>query len=223
MTVQQTADEGGWLRKLYPFNAEQTVNLLSEFGPLITLFVVNAVWGVKPAIWALIGTTILSLIVMWVVLRRLPIFALIAGGITIIFSGISLYFNDPMWVQLKVTMFNAVFAIFLAIGLYMNKNFFKYTFEKTFHYTKEGWDKFTRSFIALFLGLAIANEFIRIYFWHDQQFNLFGWHTDGLGVWAMFKLLIVMPLSGLYAFWMTRRLQKYAIDPPGTTATASDK
>ena len=31
-----------WLRKLYPFNAEQTVNIMSEFGPLVAMFVVNA-------------------------------------------------------------------------------------------------------------------------------------------------------------------------------------
>ncbi len=214
MTVQQTADDTNWLRKIYPFNKEQTVNLLSEFGPLITLFVVNAIWGVVPAIWALIAATLVALAVMWVVLRRLPIFALIAGGITIIFSGISLYTEDPMWVQLKVTLFNAVFALFLAIGMMMNRNFFKYTFEKTFHYTQEGWDKFTRSFIVLFLVLAAANEAIRLYFWHDEQFNLLGWQTDGMGVWALFKLFIVMPVTGIYAFVMTRRLQKYATDDP---------
>lgn len=200
-----------WLRRIYPFNAEQSVNLLSEFGPLITLFIVNAVWGVNAAIWALIATTLMALVVMWVVLRRLPLFALIAGGITIVFSAISLYYDDPMWVQLKVTLFNAVFAIFLAIGLYMNRNFFKYTFEKTFHYTKEGWDRFTRSFVILFLLLALANEAIRLYFWHSEQFDLFGWQTDGMGIWALFKLVIVMPVAGIYAFVMTRHLQKYAI------------
>lgn len=210
-----------WVRRIYPFNAEQTVNLLSEFGPLITLFIVNAVWGVNPAIWALIATTLISLVVMWVVLHRLPLFALIAGGITIIFSGISLYYDDPMWVQLKVTLFNAVFAIFLAVGLYLGKNFFKYTFEKTFHYTKEGWDKFTRSFVILFLLLAAANEVIRLYFWHSDQFDLFGWHTDGMGIWALFKLLIVMPVTGIYAYVMTRHLQKYAI--PEVEAHAAAK
>ena len=202
-----------WLSRLYPFNAEQSVNLLSEFGPLITLFVVNAIYGVTAGIWSLIGTTILSLIVMWVVLKRLPMFALIAGGITLIFSGISLYTKDPMWVQLKVTLFNAVFAIFLAIGLMMKKNFFKYTFEKTFHYSTEGWNKFTRSFIVLFLFLAAANEAIRLGFPWNQDFNLLGWKTDGLNVWVMFKVAIVMPLTGLYAYVMTRRLQKYALTP----------
>ena len=200
------------LRK-YPFNAEQTVNLLSEFGPLATLFVVNAVFGVTAGIWSLIVTTLMSLVIMQIVLKRLPVFALIAGGITFVFSAVSLYTDDPMWVQLKVTLFNAVFALFLAAGLVMGKNFFKYTFEKTFHYTPEGWYKFTRSFIILFILLAVANEAVRLGFPPEQNFDLLGWSTDGLNVWVMFKIVIVMPLSGIYAFLMTRMLQNYAIDP----------
>ncbi|MEL6299217.1 MAG: septation protein IspZ [Pseudomonadota bacterium] len=209
------------LRKIYPFNAEQTVNLLSEFGPLITLFIVNAIFGVTAGIWALVATTILALIVMWIVLQRLPMFALIAGGITLVFSGISLYFDDPMWVQLKVTLFNAVFAVFLMVGLAMNRNFFKYTFEKSFHYSQEGWNKFTKSFVVLFLLLAAANEAIRIGFWHSNEYNIFGWQTDGLNIWVMFKIAIVMPVSGLYAYVMTRALQKYAVTAKGSASPSA--
>jgi intracellular septation protein len=199
------------LRKIYPFNAEQTVNLLSEFGPLITLFVVNYVFGPIAGIWALIGTTVLSLIVMRVVLNRLPMFALIAGGITLVFSFIALYYNDLMWVQLKVTLFNASFALFLWAGILMNKNFFKYSFEKSFHYSPEGWRKFTKSFIALFLFLAALNEAIRVGFWYTDKFTFFGTELSGFDIWGIAKLFFVMPFTGLYAFVMTRVLQKYAI------------
>jgi intracellular septation protein len=209
------------LRRIYPFNAEQTVNLLSEFGPLVTLFVVNAVYGVTAGIWSLIVATLISLVAMWVVLRRLPLFALIAGGITLVFSGISLYTHDPMWVQLKVTLFNAVFAIFLMVGLWQGWDFFKYTFEKTFNYTTEGWRKFTTSFAIFFMFLAVANEAVRLGFPSEEQFNLMGWETDGLNVWVMFKVVVVMPLTGLYAFWMTRKLQKYAIPDDQLPANAS--
>ena len=54
-----------WILRRYPFNAEQTVNLLSEFGPLVTLFVINAAFGVTAGIWSLIVTTLISLVVMW--------------------------------------------------------------------------------------------------------------------------------------------------------------
>ncbi|MEM1370617.1 MAG: septation protein IspZ [Pseudomonadota bacterium] len=217
------APRKSWLGRIYPFNAEQTVNILSEFGPLVTLFVVNAVYGVTAGIWSLIVATVIALIVMWVVLRRLPMFALLAGGITLVFSGISLYYDDPMWVQLKVTLFNAVFAFFLLAGLGMKKNFFKYTFGKTFHYSDEGWRRFTWSFVYFFLFLAVANEAIRIGFWHTEQYNLFGWQTDGLNVWVMFKIVVVMPLTGAYAWLMTRSMEKYRVDAPaeGAEATAA--
>ncbi len=38
----------------FPFTAEQSVNILSEFGPLVTMFVVNAAAGIKAGTWALI-------------------------------------------------------------------------------------------------------------------------------------------------------------------------
>ena len=67
--------------------------------------------------------------------------------------------GDATWVQIKVTIFNALFAVFLIVGLVMKKNFFQYIFEKTFHYTREGWDKLTWSFAVFFIVLAGANEY----------------------------------------------------------------
>lgn len=197
----------------FPLNLEQTVNLLSEFGPLITLFVVNAACGVRAGIWALLGTTVLALIVMKVVLHRLPVFALIAGGITLIFSAISLSTNNPVWVQIKVTLFNAAFAAFLAGGLAVKRNFFRYTFHQTFHYTEEGWNRFTRGFIYLFLALAVANEIVRLVFWHSEEFEILGWELDGLGIWVLYKVAVVMPLSGIYALWMARLMRAHAVVP----------
>ena len=91
-------------------------------------------------------------------LRRLPVFPLIASTVTIVFGALTLITKDPMWVQIKVTIFNALFAGFLFLGLWLDRNFFQYVFEKTFHYTKEGWDKFTRSFAWFFLFTAVRQR-----------------------------------------------------------------
>ncbi|MBU6300496.1 MAG: septation protein IspZ [Verrucomicrobia bacterium] len=207
-----------FLRRIYPFNLEQTINLLSEFGPLITLFVVNAIFGVTAGVWSLIGTTLLALVAMRVFLNKLPILALIAGGFTLIFSSVSLLTHDPVWVQIKVTLFNAAFAAFLGFGLVTRKNFFKYAFESTFHYTQEGWNRFTLGMMILFLVLAVANEGIRLAFWHANSYELFGHQTTGLQIWILFKVAVVMPGSGLYAFLLTRPMRKYAIPPEDVAA-----
>lgn len=199
------------LKRLMPFNAEQTVNILSEFGPLVLMFVVNAMSGILAGTWALIISTAFAIVAMRIVLRRLPVFPLIASTVTVVFGGLTIITKDPMWVQIKVTIFNLMFAAFLFGGLWFNRNFFKYVFEKTFHYSKEGWDKFTWNFAWFFVFTAFANEFVRLTFHDEQVYNLLGMETNGIGIWIAFKVALIMPLSAAYAWYLTRLMQRYRI------------
>jgi intracellular septation protein len=199
------------LKRWMPFTAEQTVNILSEFGPLVLMFVVNAMYGIAAGTWALIGSTIVAIVAMLIVLRRLPVFPLIASTVTVVFGALTIVTKDPMWVQVKVTIFNALFALFLFVGLWLNRNFFKYVFEKTFHYTKEGWDKFTWNFAWFFVFTAFANEFVRLTFKDEQLYNVLGVETNGVGIWIAFKVALIMPLSAAYAWYLTRLMQRYRI------------
>jgi intracellular septation protein len=197
--------------RFFPFNAEQTVNILSEFGPLVTMFVMNAMYGINAGTWALIITTGLAIAVMFYMFRRPPVFPLIASTVTIVFGALTLITGDAMWVQIKVTIFNALFAVFLIGGLYMKRNFFKYVFDKTFHYTDEGWNKFTWSFALFFLLTAVANEYVRLTYKEDHLYTFFGHQMNGVNVWILFKIAIVLPVTGLYAWILTRMMHKYRL------------
>jgi len=196
-------------RKLYPFNAEQTVNILSEFGPLVTMFVVNAMYGINAGTWALISTTVLAIIAMIYMFGRPPVFPLIASTVTIVFGTLTLITHDPMWVQIKVTIFNALFAGFLFLGLWLDRNFFQYVFEKTFHYTKEGWNTFTRSFAWFFLFTAVLNEFVRLTFKDDAVYEILGYTMNGVDIWIAFKLFFVLPVSAFYAWLLTKWMSRH--------------
>lgn len=203
----------------YPFNAEQTVNILSEFGPLVTMFIVNAIYShedptLRHGTIAIISTTLLAIVVMKIVLKRYPVFPLIASSVTIGFGLVALITDDPMWIQIKVTIFNALFAAFLLVGLWTKRNFFKYAFEKTFHYTDSGWNLFALSFAIFFLLTAAANEFVRVMFKSTEMYTILGYPMSGINVWVLFKIAIVLPLTGLYAWYMTRVLQKHRIPGP---------
>jgi intracellular septation protein len=201
-------------RKYFPFNAEQAINILSEFGPLVTMFIVNAVYGINAGTWALIITTGLAIAVMFYMFHRPPIFPLIASTVTVAFGAMTLITHDAMWVQIKVTIFNALFGVFLISGLWLKHNFFKYVFEKTFHYSDEGWNKFTWSFALFFFLTAAANEYVRRAFHEDQVYDIFGHEMDGVNVWILFKIAIVLPVSGLYAWVLSRFMQKYRLPDP---------
>lgn len=298
--------ETGW-KRLFPFNAEQTVNILSEFGPLVTMFVVNAMFGIAAGTWALILSTIAAVIAMRIVLQRLPVFPLIASSVTVLFGALTLLTGDATWVQIKVTIFNAMFGGFLFGGLwrrftysrlaleafpilamlglswlfgleigalalifglgilvvlthrrpsdfalaalgvtivfggfailsqnsvwlsvnrialaamlagfvlgvmFLKRNFFQYTFEKTFHYTKEGWDSFTRSFAWFFMFTAVLNEVVRLSFNGATVYDVFGYAIDGVNIWIIFKIAFIMPLSGLFAWYLTRIMQRHRL------------
>lgn len=205
-------------KRLFPFNAEQTINILSEFGPLVTMFVVNAAFGIAAGTWALIGTTLLAIAIMFYMFGRPPIFPLIASSVTVVFGALTIITGDPMWVQVKVTIFNVMFALFLFYGLWTKRNFFKYVFDKTFHYSQEGWDTFTRCFAWFFVLTAVLNEIVRLSFVDSDMYDVMGHQMSGINIWIAFKILLIMPLSGAFAWLLTTWMAKHRADPPDTGA-----
>src|SRR5262245_41113539 len=117
-----------WRRRHFPFNAEQSVSVFGEIGPLVALFLVNGIWGIEAGAWALIVATVVSLVVSLWVLGRPPIMPFIAGGVSVVFASLTLITDDPMWVQIKVTLFNTLVAATLWIGQKTGHNFFRFVF-----------------------------------------------------------------------------------------------
>jgi len=202
-----------WRRRHFPFNAEQTVNILGEIGPLVAMFLVNGIYGIAAGTWSLIGCTILSLVATLWVLGRPPVMPFIAGAVSVIFGTLTLVTGDAMWVQIKVTLFNGLVALLLWIGMRTGHNFFKFVFGKTFHYTEEGWTKLTRNVALFFLATAIVNEAVRLGFAHAHITALNRVFT-GIDIWIMFKIFVVMPVTGLFFWWQVRLLQKYRLPEP---------
>jgi Intracellular septation protein A len=120
-TKQGQRNKMGWIRRRFPFNAEQSINMLSEFGPLITMFVMNAAYGIEVGTIALIVATLLAILTMLIVLRRLPIFPLIASAVTITFGALTLATGDPMWVQIRWCSSTASGAVKTSSSTYSTK------------------------------------------------------------------------------------------------------
>lgn len=207
-----------WIKRHFPFTPEQTLNIVSEIGPIFTMFVVNFAFGVAAGVWSLIITTVVALVASMIVLRRPPIMPFIAGAVTVTFGVLTLVTGDPAWVQIKVTVFNALVAVLLFLGLTQRKYFFEFVFGKTFLYSEKGWYELTRNVAIFFFVTAIANEAVRLGFAHAHipcskpcQIVVRKPMLDGLDVWMIFKLFIVMPLTSIYMIWQVRLMQKYRL------------
>ena len=215
-----TVETMNWRRRHFPFNAEQTVSVLGEIGPLVAMFLVNGIYGIAAGTWALIVATVVSLVVSLWVLGRPPIMPFIAGAVSVTFGALTLITHDPMWVQIKVTVFNTLVAIGLWVGQRTGHDFFRFVFGKTFHYTEEGWHKLTRNVALFFLATAILNEAVRLGFDDFEMLALDRLFT-GVDIWILFKIFVVMPVTGLYFWWQVRRMQRYRLPDPRHFADAA--
>src|SRR5262245_59466346 len=208
-----TVETMNWRRRHFPFNAEQTVSVLGEIGPLVAMFLVNGIYGIAAGTWALIIATIVSLAVSLWVLGRPPVMPFIAGGVSVAFGALTLITDDPMWIQIKVTLFNTLVAATLWLGQRTGHDFFRFVFGKTFHYTDEGWHKLTRNAALFFLATAIVNEAVRLGF-DDFELLALNHLFTGVDIWILFKIFIIMPFTALYFWWQVRLMQRYRLPDP---------
>jgi intracellular septation protein len=115
----------------------------------------------------------------------------------------------------------------LLVGVLYRRYFFEFVFGKTFHYSEQGWRVLTRNAAFFFLITAIANEAVRLGFeaTHIPCPTSWSWLVrkpviDGLDIWMIFKLFVVMPLTTLYFVLQVRLLQKHRLpDKPGVSST----
>ena len=120
--------------------------------------------------------------------------ALIVG-----FGALTIFFGDPVFVQLKPTIIYAFFGVALLAGFFTGRALLKILLEAAFEgLTEEGWLKLSRNWGLFFLLLAGLNEALRAYMTFE------GW------LWA--KLWVFLPLTFLFTFTQLPMLLKHGLD-----------
>ena len=202
-------------KQLNPF-----VKLALDLGPLVLFFVANS----RPAVFmpflapfvpaALISgerggifvatavfmiAVLAALVISYVLIRRLPIMAIVSAVIVLVFGGLTLVLHDETFIKLKPTIIYLMFSGILIGGLLMGKQFLAIVFDSVFHLTNEGWRKLTIRWSLFFLALAVLNEIV--------------WRTQSTDVWVNFKVFGVMPLTFIFAALQYPLMQRYEAKP----------
>ena len=111
------------------------LKFITDFGPLLIFFTVYYKSGnnLSVAIPPLIIATLIAVLISYVIERKIPYLPLIGGIIISVFGGLTLYFNNPIFLYMKPTIINVIFALGLFVGKnILNKNLLKYFFQNAF-------------------------------------------------------------------------------------------
>ena len=188
MTIKTTAETPK--KQLNPW-----LKFALELGPLVVFFVTNTRAGLFYGTGAFMVATAVSLLVSWVLIRRIPIMPLVTGVVVLIFGGLTLYLQDELFIKLKPTIVNTLFGAVLLGGLAFGKSLLAVVFEAAFNLTDEGWKKLTFRWALFFFVLAIVNEIV--------------WRNFSTDFWVAFKVWGIMPLTFVFALTQVPLLTRY--------------
>ena len=96
------------------------IKFIADFGPLLIFFIIyfNGDNNLKVAIPPFIIATLIALVVVYFLEKRIPMIPLTSGILITLFGGLTLYFDNKIFFYMKPTIINFLFAGFLFFGKY---------------------------------------------------------------------------------------------------------
>ena len=179
---------------------KSSIKFLTDFGPLLIFFIVYKKNGndLSVAIPPLIVATLISVCIVYFIEKKIPFVPLMGAVLVSTFGGLTLYFKNPIFIYIKPTIINILFAIILLVGRYIfNHNFLKVLLNQAFKMDEIGWNKLNDRWAYFFLFLALLNEVI--------------WRTQTESFWVNFKVWGMLPLTIIFTAAQFPLLNKYKL------------
>ena len=176
------------------------LKFICDFGPLFIFFTIYYKSGnnLTTAIPPLIIATVIAIAIVYFVEKQIPYVPLIGGIIITLFGGLTLYFNNPIFIHMKPTIVNVIFAGTLIISkVFFNKNFLKFFLQTAFQLNEIGWDKLNFRWAYFFIFLALINEVV--------------WRTQPETTWVNFKVWGILPITFIFTVFQLPLIRRYKI------------
>ena len=177
------------------------VKFATDFGPLMVFFFFyyNSNKDLKVAIPPFIIATLLALTIVWLIEKKIPMVPLIGGILITLFGGLTIYFNNPVFLYIKPTIINILFALALLLGKYFtDEPLLKKMMGKSIFLTDEGWNLLSKRWILFFFVLALVNELV--------------WRTQSEEFWVNFKVWGILPITFVFTAFQISLINKHKIN-----------
>ena len=177
------------------------LKFITDFGPLLVFFFFyyNSDKNLKIAIPPFIVATLISLALVWILEKKIPMVPLISGILITFFGGLTIYFDNPVFIYIKPTIINILFGLALLFGKYFtNEPILKKILGKSIILADEGWNILTKRWIIFFFSLALLNEIV--------------WRTQSEEFWVNFKVWGLLPITFVFTAFQVSLITKYKLD-----------
>ncbi len=177
------------------------VKFVTDFGPLVIFFFYyyDSDKNLTIAIPPFIVATLIALTIVWFLEKKIPMVPLISGILITFFGGLTIYFNNPVFIYIKPTIINILFGFALFFGKFFTKEpLLKKIMGKSISLTDIGWQILNRRWMYFFFSLAILNEIV--------------WRSQSEEFWVNFKVWGLLPITFIFTAFQISLINKHKID-----------
>jgi intracellular septation protein len=171
-------------------------------------FVANAKFNLFVATGAFMVAIVAAMIASYVVVRHVPIMAIVTAVIVLVFGTLTLVLHDETFIKVKPTIIYGLFAAILGGGLLFGRSFIAILFNQMFNLTPKGWRVLTMRWALFFLGMAVLNEVI--------------WRTQSTDFWVAFKAFGAVPITMVFAITQMPVIKRYHLEPASLEASEAE-
>jgi len=177
------------------------LKFITDFGPLLVFFsfYYKNEKDLTVAIPPFIVATIISLLIVWILEKKIPMVPLLSGILITFFGGLTIYFNNPIFIYIKPTIINILFGLALLLGkFFTDEPVLKKILGKTMPLTDQGWKILNTRWMFFFFALAMINEAV--------------WRTQTEEFWVNFKVWGMIPITFIFTAFQINLINKHKID-----------
>ena len=174
---------------------------VTDFGPLLIFFsfYYKNDKNLQIAIPPFVIATLIALILVWIIEKKISMVPLIGGILITFFGGLTIYFDNPVFIYIKPTIINILFGLALMLGkFFTNESILKKMLGNALQLTDQGWSILNKRWIFFFFALAILNEIV--------------WRTQSEEFWVNFKVWGMLPITFIFTAFQFNIVNKYKIN-----------
>ena len=156
-----------------------------DYGPLMVFLAFYFATDLFAATAALIAVTVLALVLAFWIERRVAWMPLVTATVVGIFGSLTLWSGDEIFIKMKPTIAQLLFAAVLLGSLAIGRPVLKPLLGAAWPMDDLGVRRLSQRFAVFFLVMAALNEAV--------------WRTQSTDVWVLFKVFGLLGLTLLFS------------------------
>lgn len=186
------------------------MKMLFDFFPILLFFIAFKTYDIYVATITAIIATFVQVILFWLKYRRFEKMHVITLVLITVFGGISVYLQNPLYIKLKTTILEWVFAlVFIGSEYIGDRNIVERMMSNAMSAPEHIWKKLNFAWAGFFTLVGFVNLYI-----------IYNFDTD---TWVDFKTFGMLGMTIVFVILQGIFMSKYVIQDDDNKETTNEE